>query len=231
MLKLTAILTLIAGGLLLSGCAGLFNPEFTPVAPQAIPDQQPMTVVTGSIYQADRDMRLFEDRTARRKGDIITIQLVERTDATKKASTSMDKGTEVELANPTLFGYPFSADRVTSVDNVTLETSISGNRAFAGAGESDQSNSLHGQISAVVVDVYPNGNLMIRGEKMLTLNQGKEFVQISGVVRPDDISPDNSVLSTQVADAQISYIGKGAIADANTIGWLARFFFTMVWPF
>ena len=223
-------LAVIALAALLIGCEGFPNQHrFTPVAPQLLASQlgpeQPPRVTTGSIYQQGRDMRLFEDRTARRVGDIITIRLVERTDASKKASTSMDKKSETMLANPTLFGRPFSAG------GVNLETDMTGDRTFDGAAESDQSNSLKGQISALVVDVYPNGNLLIRGEKMLTLNQGEEFVQISGVVRPDDIASDNSVLSTQVADAQITYAGKGALADANAVGWLARFFISALWPF
>ncbi|HAS51981.1 MAG TPA: flagellar basal body L-ring protein, partial [Gammaproteobacteria bacterium] len=85
--------------------------------------------------------------------------------------------------------------------------------------------------SAVVVGVYPNGNLAIRGEKMLTLNQGEEMVQISGVIRPEDIKADNSILSSQVADAKITYAGNGSLADANTIGWLGRFFLSPLFPF
>lgn len=212
--------------LLLSGCTGIVNQHhFTPVAPYTVPEEPVSSPTTGSIYQAGRDMRLFEDRTARRIGDILTIRLVERTVASKKASTSVDKSSEINLSNPILFGEPVS------IDGYNLEVEVEGNRVHAGAGASDQSNSLSGQISAVVVGVYPNGNLVIRGEKMLTLNQGEEFVQISGVVRTDDIRADNSVLSTQVADAKITYAGKGALADANATGWLGRFFLSPLWPF
>jgi flagellar L-ring protein precursor FlgH len=212
---------------LLAGCSGIINQhKFTPVAPQAMGQQpSPSASTPGAIYQAGQDMRLFEDRTARRVGDILTIRLVERTNASKKASTSVDKESEVALANPTLFGKPLA------LGSHNLETSVSGTRDFKGSGESDQSNSLSGEISAVVTQVYPNGNLVIRGEKMLTLNQGEEFVQISGVVRPEDVGSDNSVLSTQVADAQITYAGKGALADANAVGWLGRFFLSPLWPF
>jgi flagellar L-ring protein precursor FlgH len=209
--------------LLLAGCA---QHEFTPVMSQvAFKQPSPTRVVTGSIYQDGRDLRLFEDRTARRVGDIVTIRLAERTDASKKASTSMNKNDEFNLANPTLFGLPFSA----GANN--LEMSGKGDRKFDGSGASDQSNSLKGQITAVVVDVYPNNYLAIKGEKMLTLNQGEELVQIAGVVRPEDIAADNSVLSTQIADAKITYTGQGAIADANTIGWLMRFFISALMPY
>lgn len=226
-MKALSIVTALA---LLSGCAGIMpnQYQFTPVAPQSLAAQsgpeQPRGS-TGSIYKEGRDMRLFEDRTARRVGDVISIRLVERTDASKKASTAVDKSSDTTIANPTLFGHPFR------IGGVNLETGMSGSRKFDGSGESDQSNSLRGQVSAIVVGVHPNGNLVIRGEKKLTLNQGEEFVQISGVVRPDDIAPDNSVLSSQVADAQITYAGNGALADANAAGWLARFFLTALWPF
>ena len=120
---------------------------------------------------------------------------------------------------------PFSAG------SVTLENTANGDRKLGGEGSSDQSNSLTGDISAVVIGVYPNGNLAIRGEKMLTLNQGEEVVQISGVIRPEDIAGDNSVPSSRVADAKITYAGNGVLADANTVGWLGRFFLSPLWPF
>jgi flagellar L-ring protein precursor FlgH len=214
----------IAMLIVLAGCEGLPNQHrFTPVAPQVagqIGAPQGASRSAGTIYKEGGEMRLFEDRTARRVGDILTIRLVERTDASKKASTSVGKESDTSFADPVLFG-----------NSINLATEIKGNRTFDGSGQSDQSNSLRGQLSAIVVEVYPNGNLLIRGEKMLTLNQGQEFVQISGVVRLDDIEPDNSVLSTQVADAQITYGGKGAMADANAAGWLTRFFISPFWPF
>lgn len=214
--------------LLLAGCADIFNQhEFKPVMPQvALNTQAPMSkATTGAIYQEGQDVRLFEDRTAHRKGDILTIRLVERTSASKSADTSFKKGDEVSLVNPSLFGVPLS------IKGYGLDASVQGDRNFKGEGESNQSNSLNGQISAIVTEVLPNGNLAIRGEKMLNLNQGEEFVQISGIVRPDDIAPDNTVPSSQVADAQITYAGKGAIADANAVGWLVRFFVSALWPF
>lgn len=214
---------------LLSGCSGLAPQyDFNPVTPQVMSPVKPADPASrhsGTIYQPGAEMRLFEDRTARRVGDIIVIRLVEKTAATKSASTSADKSSEINIENPTLFGAPFSAK------SVSLESSVSGDRKLSGEGSSDQSNSLTGNVSAVVVGVYPNGNLAIRGEKMLTLNQGEEVVQISGVIRPEDIATDNSIPSSRVADAKIIYAGNGALADANTIGWLGRFFLSPLWPF
>ena len=215
--------------ILLSGCSGLApHYDFKPVTPQVMlpaDEANPGSRASGSIYQANRDMRLFEDRTARRVGDTVVIVLRESTAATKSATTSVSKSSNVNLQNPTLFGVPFSA----GANN--LQTAVSGEREMGGDGASDQSNSLTGNVSAVVVGVYPNGNLAIRGEKMLTLNQGEEMVQISGVIRPEDIKADNSILSSQVADAKITYAGNGSLADANTIGWLGRFFLSPLFPF
>lgn len=216
---------------LLSGCSGLApHYDFKPVTPQIMPladPADPSPRSSGTIYQAGRDMRLFEDRTARRIGDTIVIHLAEKTAATKSAKTGVEKSSDIDIKNPTLFGVPFSAND----SYYSLENRIQGDRKLGGEGSSDQSNSLTGDISAVVIGVYPNGNLAIRGEKMLTLNQGEEVVQISGVIRPDDILPNNTIPSYRVADAKITYAGNGALADANTIGWLGRFFLSPLWPF
>ncbi|MBK8538292.1 MAG: flagellar basal body L-ring protein FlgH [Candidatus Competibacteraceae bacterium] len=215
--------------ILLSGCSGLApHYDFKPVTPQLMPladSTDPSPRRSGTIYQAGRDMRVFEDRTARRVGDLVVIRLVENTAATKSATTKVEKNSEVGLTNPAFFGPPLT------IGSVTLETDIQGKRKLNGEGSSDQSNSLTGNISAVVVGVYPNGNLAVRGEKMLTLNQGEEMVQISGVIRPEDILPSNVILSSQVADAKITYAGNGVLADANTAGWLSRFFLSPLWPF
>jgi flagellar L-ring protein precursor FlgH len=214
---------------LLYGCMTVPNVhQFEPVAPQVMAQSLPAAPVipaNGAIYQADHGLHLFEDRTARRPGDILTVLLVERINASKSANSAVDKSSTTSLPNPLLFG------QLGALGANDLQVDIEGSRDFSGGGQSNQSNSLNGQISAVVTHIYPNGNLGIRGEKMLTLNQGEEYVQLAGMVRPDDIAPDNSVLSTQVADAKITYGGTGALADANASGWLQRFFLSPLWPF
>ena len=104
-------------------------------------------------------------------------------------------------------------------------------QSFDGEGDSSQRNQLDGSVSVVVVDVMPNGYLIVEGEKWIGINQGEEFIKVSGIVRPQDVRYDNSVLSTQLANANIAYRGKGALADSNTQGWLARFFNSPIWPF
>ena len=216
--------------ILLAGCSGLAPQyDFKPVTPKVMTINDPADPgprSSGAIYQAGRDMRLFEDRTARRVGDTVVIRLVENTAATKSAKTGIKKDSDISLPNPVLFGAPVSA----GLSNLEI-SALKENRKQAGEGTSDQSNSLTGDVSAVVVGVYPNGNMAIRGEKILTLNQGEEVVQISGVIRPEDIGANNIISSNRVADARIIYAGNGVLADANTTGWLNRFFLSPLWPF
>ncbi len=209
----------------MGGCAHTQpDPAFAATRPPAAAPQQQNG---GAIYQAGYSMFLFEDQRARRVGDILTVVLTETTSATKEANTSTDKTNEVAIANPKLFGYTLPH----GTSPTTLENSLSSEQKFEGKGSSKQNNSLAGTISVTVFEVQGNGNLMVRGEKMMTLNQGDEYVRISGIVRPQDIRPDNTVLSTQVADARIVYSGRGSVAESNAIGWLGRFFLGPLWPF
>lgn len=148
-------------------------------------------------------------------GDILTINLVERTQATKENSAiSKRKGT-VGLTPPTT-GI-LSAVRPSDLN-------ISGDQSFTGGGQATQSNQLSGEISVTVAEVYPNGTMLVRGEKLVTINRGEEYVRLSGLVRAQDISFDNRVASTRVADARIIYSGRGELARASRQGWLQRFF-------
>jgi flagellar L-ring protein precursor FlgH len=159
-------------------------------------------------------------------GDILTVRLVENTNASKNSATSTSKTTEAALQNPTIFGIPTTRD-----GTPLFEGSLSGEQGFDGSGSSSQSNSLDGDITVTVVERLPNGNLRIRGEKWVTLNQGQEFIQLSGIVRPTDIEPDNSLASTRIADAQITYSSKGVMASANKMGWISRFFNSVLYPY
>jgi flagellar L-ring protein precursor FlgH len=220
---------------LFGGCASQppTRDNYRPTLPPAYTTVEP---VGGSIYQASSDVRLFEDVKARRIGDVITVLLQESTSASKSAKTSTDKDQETSVANPTFFGaspqfnlpglIPLDSNR----DN-TLEQNLEASRSFEGEADSSQSNSLTGAITVTISDVLPNGNLVVRGEKWLTLNQGEEFIQISGIVRPQDVGPSNTILSTQIGDARITYSGKGVLAESNEMGWLARFFNHPIWPF
>ncbi len=179
----------------------------------------------GSIYHDAQNMELFSDPRAHRAGDILTVVLIESTQASKKATTSTSKTDKAKLAAATVLGHTLS------VGGKIADISLNGERSFDGAGSSSQSNQLTGQITVTVAQRLSNGNLMIRGEKWLTINQGQELVRISGIVRPQDIGPDNVVPSSRVADARISYTGRGTLADANSRGWLSRFFNSSWMPF
>jgi flagellar L-ring protein precursor FlgH len=187
---------------------------------------RPPTVQNGAIYQAGRDASLFSNATARNVGDLLTIRLEEATSATKSAKTSTSKSQNVSIPGPTIGGRPVTVNGVP-----ILETEIGADRTFDGEGDSAQSNRLSGSLTVTVVGRVGNGNLLVRGQKWILINQGKEFVRVEGVVRPIDVEPDNSLPSWKVADARISYGGKGAVADANAMGWVARFFNSPVMPF
>ena len=208
-----------------AGCGALPTAEesYAPPPPQQ-PVYEPPT--SGSIYRSGTDVRLFEDLKANRVGDILTVRLVENTNASKNSATSTSKTTEASLQNPTILGIPVTRDGTN-----LFEGSLSGEQTFDGAGASSQSNSLSGDITVTVVERYPNGNLRIRGEKWVTLNQGQEFIRLSGIVRPTDIEPDNSLASTRIADAQITYSSKGVMAAANKMGWVSRFFHSVLHPY
>ena len=199
------------------------EPEYAPVAPQpvAVPQQR-----HNSIYHSGTAMMFFEDLRARRIGDTLTVLLEEKTDGTKSADTSLDKSTSTEVSDPIILGQS-----VTWNGDPIFRNSLESEHSFEGEAESSQSNNLSGSITVTVVDVQANGNLVVQGEKWVNINQGEEYIRLRGIVRPIDISSTNHVSSTRVADAQIQYSGKSALADANTIGWLAKFFLSALMPF
>ncbi len=210
---------------ILAGCAGL--PQENAAGYEATPPEAMTRPVAsnGAIYQSGYDMVLYEDLRARRIGDIIQVLLVEKTDAAKSSKTEIDKDSSNSLADPSFLG------RTATISGNGLGLSIDSENEFEGEGKSNQSNKLSGSIAVTVAGVLPNGNLQVQGEKWIQLNQGKEFIRLRGIVRPYDVSPNNTVLSTQVADARISYGGTGALNEANTSGWLVRFFMSPIWPF
>jgi flagellar L-ring protein FlgH len=168
----------------------------------------------GAIFQGYYTA-LTSGARASQPGDILTILLVERMMASKSNSAATARNGGFGLTPPTT-GL-LSAIKPSDI-------AMSGDQSFKGKGDAAQSNSLSGELSVTVAEVYPNGTVLVRGEKMLTLSRGEERVQLSGIVRLVDISPDNRVASTRVADARIHYTGKGEIARATRQGWLQRFF-------
>ena len=218
---------LLLAAFLISGCAVAplphpDQPQYKPVWPNL---KAPEALSDGSLYRASHSLVLFDDRRAHSVGDIVTIRLEESTRSSKSAETSLSKATSSELLNPRVLG---NLVRGTGTDPFN---SLDSSTDFAGSGASDQSNSLTGTISAMVAEVLPNGLLMVQGEKWFQLNRGEEYVRVSGLLRAEDIGPDNAVSSQRLADARIAYSGTGAIAQTNSAGWLSRFFMGTLNPF
>ena len=224
-MKFSAALALAALALL-SGCASIY-----PTTPTAV--HQPMTArpearaqalpATGSIYQAAYARPLFEDRRARNVGDTITINLVERNTAQKSANANATRN-----GNMTAGIGPISRLPLSGLNGLELEAEAESD--FNGKGAAAANNVFNGTITVTVIDVYPNGNLLVSGEKMVAINQGNEFIRFSGVINPNNVTAANTVQSTQVADARIEYRGSGFIDESNTMGWLQRFFVAIM-PF
>jgi flagellar L-ring protein FlgH len=183
----------------------------TPYAAPAAPPAD------GAIYHASAGYApLTSGARAAMVGDLLTINLVEKTQAAKSNSASMDHSGSISVTPP-------PTGPIASVFN-KFPINMGSGQKFNGKGDAAQSNQLSGAISVTIAQVYPNGTMLVRGEKRLTLNRGDEMIQISGIVRAADIDFDNTVQSTRVADARITYTGKGEIARASAQGWLGRFF-------
>ena len=183
--------------------------------------------VTGSLFHEAQMRELFTDAKAFRVGDVVTIKLSERTQAQTASASSTSKSSDLSLDGPTLFGQP---TEMVGGGNF-LSASASQGRNLSGSGKSSQSNQLTGELTVTVARVLPNNNLIVKGEKRLTINNSLEHLRISGIVRPQDVAPDNTVLSTKVANAHVEYSSKGIMADAHRAGLASRFFFSPVWPF
>ena len=198
-------------------------PDWSPAEPAPAPDTRD---TNGAIWSSAGGLSLFEDVRARRVGDVVTVLLQERTAATKSASTNSSSTTSIDLPTPTVFGSPvvIGGREILSID-------ASAGTDFAGGGDAAQSNRLDGSIAVTIERVYPNGNLAIRGQKRISLNNGGEHVRVAGIVRAIDISPDNTVRSSDIADARIAYGGDGLVADASRAGWFTRMLNSSIWPF
>jgi flagellar L-ring protein precursor FlgH len=212
-----------------SGCSAVSrnhpvvdDPNFAPIPPQAL---MAPPAVNGAIFQTGRGYGLYTDRIAHHIGDVLTVTLQERTQSSKSSDTSYVKDNKIDFAEGNILGS------AVSYGNLSMATDLDFKRDFSGKADSDLSNSLSGSITVTVSDVLPNGLLKIRGEKWLTLNQGDEYIRLSGLVRSEDISDNNTVLSSKIADARISYGATGDFDSANRMGWGSKFFNSEWWPF
>tara|TARA_R110000824_G_scaffold222202_1_gene409799 strand:- start:219350 stop:220039 length:690 start_codon:yes stop_codon:yes gene_type:complete len=217
MLRRIALAGLALLILVVAGCAQIPRASVVGEQEQISIVDRPPPIPNGSIYQARQGYQpLFEDRRPRSMGDILTIVLDEEVSASKNSQSNAGRSGSASLdlaelpdALDTLAEYGFD---------------LSGENDFTGSGGSQANNSFTGTITVSVLEVMNNGNLRVRGEKQIAINQGTEFIRFSGVVNPRTITAQNTVPSTQVADARIEYVGDGYINEAQHMGWLQRFF-------
>ena len=211
-------------GLVLAGCVSTIPPTSIHQPMTARPETRlTQPPANGAIYQPGFARPLFEDRRARYVGDTLTIQLIEKTQASKKSSSSAERDHSIDLSVPTIVGVPGKGAQGMAVK-------ADDQNKFSGKGDSAANNDFTGTITVTVIEVLPNNNLLVSGEKQVAINQGEEFIRFSGVVNPNTVSIANTVQSTQVADARIEYKANGYIDSAQVMGWLGRFFLTFL-PF
>ncbi|MEC5387372.1 flagellar basal body L-ring protein FlgH [Uliginosibacterium sp. H3] len=208
---------------MLSACS-LITPATSVHQPMSVrPEPAPVVqAYNGSIYGA-ATRPIFEDRRARLVGDTLTVNIVEKTQASKNANTNTTRAANSSVGISSLVGVPgkFLAP---------LSVGASDDTTFSGKGASAANNAFTGTMTVTVIEVYPNGNLLVSGEKQVAINQGQEFIRFSGVVNPNNVTSSNTVQSVQVADARVEYRGSGYVEEAQRMGWLQRIFMNVL-PF
>lgn len=238
-----ALFILLLAAVVLGGCAQRIQ-QPAPLANQDAAMREPPVETyeprairsEGSIFSEDARMDLFADMKARRVGDIVTINIVENSNASKNVNTALGRSSSIEAQTDALLGLEDprnipgigKAFKAMKINGLGIDTSY--DSSFSGSGSTNRNENMTATMSARVIQVLPNGNLVLRGSQEIMVNNEKQYITIQGVVRPTDIAADNTVLSTYMADARIDYTGEGDLSRKQRQGWLARFFDT-IWPF
>ena len=218
---------LLGALLVLAGCASeiqrvpnvdVVDAKGVEPAPVAAPVRN-----NGAIFQADRYRPLFEDHRARLVGDTLTVQIIEKVSATQKSTSTVDKNSTLEAGVTALPGCS------TPTRSTAAAAAANSNNTFSGKGTTENSNDFSGTITATVVRVLANGHLIVAGEKQIGVNANVDVLRFSGQVDPRAIAPGNTVPSTAIANVRIEQRGRGQQAEAQSMGWLARFFMSL-WP-
>ena len=220
------ILTITAIALTLAACASPKqvepdDPFYAPVIPE-MPNESKAS--NGSLFQDMQARDIYSDSKARQVGDIIVVSLNENTSANKGAKSEISKDTKVGMEAPNVLG------KIPTWGGVPMGVDLASGSEFEGESKIRQNNTLDGTISVTVTQILPNGNLVVRGEKWITINTGDEYVRLTGIIRGDDIAADNTIDSNRVANARIQYSGTGSAHENQEAGWLARFFSSSLWP-
>lgn len=218
----------VAAAVLGTGCASMSPPppvDILPTTPPPLAATMPRTPlpVTGGLFHTASYRPGFEDRRARLVGDNVTIQIVENVTASQKSSSTVDRTSKVSSGVTAL---PFTGQKFTDKLGVGANSA----NAFEGKGGTESANTFQGSITATVIDVLPNGHLIIAGEKQIGVNQNVDVLRFSGTVDPRALQPGSIVNSTQVANVRVESRGRGAQNEAQVTGWLGRFFNTVT-PF
>ncbi len=225
LLGLTAFLSLIGGG-----CASLPStvavefPEPAQVEPTP-PARVVKAPTTGGLFQKTSYRPAFEDARARLVGDVVTIQIVEKVTASQVSKSTANRTSK---GSASVGAFPLLAP----VDLANLKAGVNteSESDFSGKGGTESANTFYGTITATVTEVLPNGHLVITGDKQIGINQNVDVLRFSGTIDPRLIQPGNLINSTQIANARMESKGRGAQAEAQTVGWLSRFFFSFL-PF
>lgn len=235
--KIPLLLTLaITLPIALAGCmtngSGLKNSESlperfslpTPAGAQGVPQE-------GTIYNASTGLDLYQDSRAGRVGDILLVRIVETSSGKKEANTKTERESTIKGGVNGLFGFDsWLADRNKNYTPSLTNINASLTNDFEGKGSTERKSNVTATLSARIIDVTMQGNLEIRGYQEVSVNNEKQFIILTGLVRPQDIAADNSILSSHIADARIEYSGEGIVSDKQRPGWLARAV-DIVWPF
>jgi flagellar L-ring protein precursor FlgH len=219
---------LIIGWLLLAGCSVQKAEVRTPNFDEQL-DPVKLNYAKGSLWQ-DSSVGLTDDHKARRKGDILTIVIAEQASASKQATTGTSRKTNISAGVPNLLGLETNMTGIRNWMDLSNLIKANSQSTFDGSGTTTRKENLSATITAKVVEVLPNGNLLLSGRRNVKVNNEDQLILVEGTVRPRDISPDNAVSSSQVADARITYTGKGIVSDQTNPGWLTNVF-NKIWPF
>ena len=198
------------------------SPDYAPVIPEPTARA---SIPTGSVYNVAFSDSWFGEKKAYRVGDIVTVVLDESLDADTTTKNTASRKTKTDVLSPLQIAKWGSPGGILSTD-IQEENEVSS----TGSGVIDQSATFKGTMTAQVVEVYPNGNLLIRGEKIVNFSSGSEVVQVKGIIRPQDIQPDNTVQSKRLASAQITYKGVGPNANVQQMPWGTNLLLS-IWPF
>jgi len=213
---------------LLAGCAVQQTEVVTPSFDQQLKAATP-SYSNGSIWQAS-SVALTEDGKARRIGDIVTIIITETASASKQAATATGRSSELSAGIPAFMGLQGAGVLTNNLGDLSKLIDASASSKFDGSGSTSRKESLTATITAKIIDVLPSGNLKIEGKRNVKVNSEDQIVTVRGTIRQRDISPDNTINSSYIADAQITYSGEGVISDRQKPGWLMNLV-DKLWPF